>query len=137
MNTGTIETGLSDHHLLVYTMLKTTYQKLPPKVIKYREWKFFDEYNFKFELARCLQYNNDFNVNSYFNFEKVFKYVLDKHAPVKTKFLRGNNQPHVTKELRKPIMLRSKLKNKANRTKNALDLEQFRRQRNFVVTLNR
>ena len=137
MNTGTIETGLSDHHLLVYTMLKTTYQKLPPKVIKYREWKFFDEYNFKFELARCLQYNNDFNVNSYFNFEKVFKYVLDKHAPVKTKFLRGNNQPHVTKELRKAIMLRSKLKNKANRTKNALDLEQFRRQRNFVVTLNR
>ncbi len=29
-NTGTLETGLSDHHLLVYSMLKTTYQKLPP-----------------------------------------------------------------------------------------------------------
>ena len=50
MNTGTIKTGLSDHHSLIYTMLKTTYQKLPPKIIKYRNWKFFNEDLFKFKL---------------------------------------------------------------------------------------
>ena len=53
--------------------------------MNYREWKFFDKYRFKFELAKCLQYNYQFNVNSYFNFEKVFQYVLNKHAPQKNK----------------------------------------------------
>ena len=41
-NTGTLETGLSDHHSLVYSMLKTTFQKLPPQKISYRKWKNFD-----------------------------------------------------------------------------------------------
>ena len=36
MHTDTFETGLSDHHLLIYSMLKTTYEKLPPKVVRFR-----------------------------------------------------------------------------------------------------
>ena len=28
MNSETLKTGLSDHHLLIYTMLKTTYEKI-------------------------------------------------------------------------------------------------------------
>ena len=62
---------------------------------------------------------------------------MNKHAPAKTKFLRGNNQPHVTKELRKAIMIRSRLKNRANKTKSASDMALYRRQRNFVVALNK
>ena len=72
MNTGVIETGISDHHSLIYTMLKSTYQKLPPKIIKYREWKYFNRYSFKYELSKCLEYHHTYNVNSYSNFEKVF-----------------------------------------------------------------
>ena len=51
------------------------------------------------------------------NFEKTFVNVLDAHAARKTKVLRGNHKPHVDKNLRKATMKRSKLKNKANRTK--------------------
>lgn len=54
---------------------------------------------------------------------------------MKTKFLRGNNQPHITKELRKAIMLRSKLKNKANRSKDPEDMTRLFR--NLVVNMNR
>ena len=57
MHTGTLETGLSDHHLLIYSMLKTTYEKLPPKVVRFRQWKNFNEDLFKFELSSSLEYN--------------------------------------------------------------------------------
>ena len=43
--------------------------------------------------------------------------VVDKHAPLKTKFVRGNNAPFVTKEMRKAIMNRSRHKNKYNKFK--------------------
>ena len=37
------------------------------------------------------------------------------HAPLKKKMLKGNQAPFLTKELRKEIYTRSKLKNKYNR----------------------
>ena len=40
----------------------------------------------------------------------MFSKVLNKHAPLKTKFLRANNKPHLTKERRKAIMKRTRLK---------------------------
>ena len=31
--TNVFETGISDHHLLIYTMLKSTYTKMKPKIL--------------------------------------------------------------------------------------------------------
>ena len=39
-NTQSCETGLSDHHHMVYTMLKTTFQKSEPKQLIYRDFKY-------------------------------------------------------------------------------------------------
>ena len=38
-NTNSYETGISDHHHLIYSMLKTTFQKMEPKKITYRNYK--------------------------------------------------------------------------------------------------
>ena len=73
----------------------------------------------------------------YENFEKTYVNVLDAHAPRKTKALLGNHKPHVDKNLCKAIMKRSKLKNKANRTKLQEDIAKYKKQRNLVVKLNR
>ena len=73
----------------------------------------------------------------YKNFEKTFENVLNAHAPKKTKFLRGNQKPHVDKNLHKAIMKRSELKIKANRTKQLEDITKYKKQRNLVVKLNR
>ena len=43
----------------------------------------------------------------YGDFEDVFLKELNKHAPLKKKFLRHNNNPFMTKNLRKLIMVRS------------------------------
>lgn len=79
MNTGTVETGLSDHHLLIYTMLKTRFQKLQPKIIEYRLWKFFDNNLFRYDLSQAFDC-----VSEYANFEDIFTQILDKHVPRKT-----------------------------------------------------
>ena len=74
---------------------------------------------------------------SYESFENVFVTVLDRHAPRKTKILRGNQKPHVDKNFRKAIVKRSELKSKANRTKSPKDISDYKTQRNLVVRLNK
>ena len=49
---------------------------------------------------------------NYDTFEKVFLEILDAHAPQKTKVVRANHKPYVSKKMRKAIMLRSQLQNK-------------------------
>ena len=68
----------------------------------------------------------------YRNSEKTFENVLNAHTPKKTKFLRGNQKPHVDKNFRKAIM-----KNKANRTKQLENITKYKKQQNLVVKLNR
>ena len=50
--------------------------------------------------------------NMYRNFSDTFKAIINKHATLKEKIVRGNNAPFMTKELRKAIMNRSRLKKK-------------------------
>ena len=62
--------------------------------------------------------------------------TLNKHAPKKNKTFRGNQKPLISKTLRKAIMKRSQLKNKVNKTRNATDILNYKKQRNYVVKLN-
>ena len=75
--------------------------------------------------------------NNYNEFESIFVKVLDSYAPKKMKIVRGNHKPHITKQLRKAIMKRSQLKNKANKTKAPDDFASYKKQRNLVVRLNK
>ena len=102
------ETGLSDHHHLIYSMLKTAYKKEEPKLYKYRDYKKIDSTAFYTDLQSKLE-----EVPMvYQNFEKTFARVLDAHAPRKTKVLFGNHKRHVDKNLRKVLMKRSVLQRK-------------------------
>ena len=112
-HSSTFETGLSDHHHLVYSMLKTCFKREESKHFIYRDYKNFNDTDFRMDLENKLEECP----KHYENFEKTFVNVLDAHAPRKTKVLCGNQKPHVDKNLRKAIMKHSKLKNKANRTK--------------------
>ena len=59
--------------------------------------------------------------------ENNFFSISDKHAPKKTKFLQENQKPHFNKNLRKQIMITSRLKNKVNKSKNPSDIVKFKR----------
>ena len=117
--TSSYETGLSDHHHMIYTMLKSSFINIEPKLLNYRDYKNFNFGNFKEDLSEALLIGR----NSY-EFESAFIAALDKHASKK-------------KTLRQTIMKRSKLKNKANNTKLLTDIRNYKKQGNYVVNLTK
>ena len=90
------ETGIIDYHLMVYTMLKSTYTKLEPKTLRKRSHKDFSKESF----LRDLQYGLN-NIDNFAEFHDAFKATLDHHATIKQAKLRGNSKPHINKTLRK------------------------------------
>ena len=59
-NSITIETGLSDHHKMTISILKTSYKKKEPSKIKYRSYKNFKGADFREDLSDSLQnYNHE------------------------------------------------------------------------------
>ena len=98
-NTSSFETGISDHHYLIYSMLKTTFEKEESKKVTYRNYKQFQWENFEKDLTSSLRNCN----GEYENYEQNFVKVLNKHAPRKVKILRGNHKPHYNKNLIKRL----------------------------------
>ena len=118
-HTSVIETGMSDHHKMIGSFLKSTFRRLPPKNISYRDYKNFDSVTFLNELSK-LDFNTLFENDEKEKYDiltEQMNLLLNAHAPVKTKVVRGNDQPFVTKELRLAIMKRSRLRTKYNKWK--------------------
>ena len=45
-NSGVMETGISDHDALIFPFLKTTFTKMPPNKLQYRNYKKFEVHSF-------------------------------------------------------------------------------------------
>ena len=85
--TNSFGTGLSDHHHMIYTILKTKFEKFEPKKSIYRNFK--QHYSDEFILNI---FNSMSAMRTYAAFKNTFISILDKHAPMKTKNLRGNKK---------------------------------------------
>ena len=129
-----VETGISDHHLMIFGFLKSKSIKLPPKEITYRCYKNFSLENFSQKIQENFYYES---INDYEKFRDMVVSTLNIYAPLKKVIIRGNSKPHMTKLLRKEIMKRSRLKNVANRSGNENDIAAYKKQRNLVVKLNK
>ena len=129
-NASAVTTGLSDCHKLILSCLRAHFKRLPPKKIIYRDYKMFDEAKFLHDLDQEMikvsfyQHEEAFAV-----FSSVFRDVVDRHAPLKQKMVRGNNAPFMTKQLNKAIMDRSRIKNRYLKwpTENFLELKKAKR----------
>ena len=72
---------------MVYTLLKSRFQNKEPKFLNYRDFKSFSPQAFIEDLSEALLDCGD----SYDKFEKNFTSQLNKHAPIKRKWVRGNH----------------------------------------------
>ena len=80
-NTSSYETGLSDHHHLIYSVMKTTSKCEEPKILIYGNYSNFSQKDFDSDLLL----NIGDKKNNYLEFEKILVEMLNKHAPKKTK----------------------------------------------------
>ena len=79
-------------------------------------------------------------VNNDRRFEKFCEMsikVLNKHAPTKKKYQRGNQIPFVTKDISKAIMKKSELRNNYLKDKTDANRMLYKKQRNYCVSLLR
>ena len=109
-DTQVIETGLSDFHKMNLTVLKMFFTKQKHETIFYRNYKKFDNLKFKEALNRELM-KHDLNNIDYEDFHEIVLSILNAHAPLKKKHLRANHASFVTKEFRKAVMKKARLRN--------------------------
>ena len=133
-NTCAIDTGVSDFHRMVFTQLKLTFQKLPPKTIFYRDYKHSVKENFENDFIVGLL-NNPHVSYSYTQSSLTFESVLSIHVPIEQGKVRGTQMPFMTKALRRAIMRRSRLFSIFTESKKRSDWENFRKQQNYCVRL--
>mgnify|MGYP001793765379 FL=1 len=137
-NSCTVETGLSDFHRMVVTVLKTSFQKLGPKIIKYRDYKNFSNEYFKDNVMNEIgDLNHTLASMPFDQGIDIFKRNLDLCAPIKQKYVRANNKPFVNKIITKAIMTRTRLRNKFLKNKTAENRIAYNKQRNQCLALVR
>ena len=73
-HTSSTEIGLSDHHHLIPSMMKTTFEKEESKFLTLRDYKNFNFNSFKSELLSKFHHNNVAFWNNFGN-------LLNQQAP--------------------------------------------------------
>ena len=120
------ETGLSDFHKLTTTVLKQDFPKPKPKIVNYRDYRNFRNDEFRAELDNEVL-KHDINIIEYQHFLNILIEILNKHAPMKVKYLRGNQGKFMTKCLHKAIMKRSRLRNKFLRDRTETSRKEYKK----------
>ena len=113
MKTAVLETVMSDHRKMIFSILKHAFAKGPPKTVCYWDLKNFDQRAsncyLESKMADCR--------NSFEKLLQIFQVTLQVLAPLKKKIIRYNNKMFMTKNLRKAIMTSSKLRNKCHKNR--------------------
>ena len=131
-HTHSFPRGISDHHNLVVTVLKSTFGKEKSNIRHYRDCGKFDNAVFRTELREALI---RVERHDYKCFEQAFLSLLNLHAPMKNKKQRANHKSYMTKTLCKAIMKQSELASKYHKTKNTKDYNNYKKHRNFCSKL--
>ena len=98
------KTGLPDFYLLTITEFKTSFQKRENKIIKYHDYKNFDNNKFRSEILK-----RDFNYTDLRTFYGTVFNIFNKYVPIKKKYVHASDASFTTKEFHKAIMKRSRL----------------------------
>ena len=76
--------------------------------------------------------NNDLEFDL---FKGVLNEAIQRHAPIKQRYVRENQAPFINKTINKEIMKRTRLRNKFLNTKSDIDRKAYNKQRNLCVSL--
>ena len=118
---GALPLGLSDH-CLTYATLKLKSKRPPPKIIQTRNFKHFNDKDFKTDIERI-----PFHITTVFEdkddslwaWEQLFRSVCDQHAPHRVVKARSVSSPWINKQIKLKMNQRFKLFKIAIETKEA------------------
>ena len=88
--------------------MKTSFQRLPPKIRHYRDYSNYSNIMFRVSLFNELSKLNIEAIDLH-KFITVYIGTLNNHAPSKKKYIRDNHLPFMNKELSEKIMHKKRL----------------------------
>ena len=98
--------------------MKTSFERLKPRVINYKDYKSFEDNLFREELLFELSNSTlEQNADRLEQFIEMCQKALNHHAPAKQKFVQDNHLSFMNKTLSKAIMHRTRFRNKYLRNK--------------------
>jgi hypothetical protein len=117
-------------------IMKKNNRKFKPRTIYTRNFAKYNEANYK-ENLRNLDWENvtqepDIN-NAWDTFKSLLKSVIDKHAPLTKKRVRGRDSPWFTNEIKTKTYERDYYLRKARKSGKEIDWSTYRRLRNDVT----
>ena len=137
-NSVTVETGLSDFHKMTLTVMKVFYKKQKPNIVTYRNYKHFSNEAFMLDVKNSIIQMTSENTDLEFDrLKTALDEAIQRHAPIKKRYVRANQAPFINKKINKEIMKRSRLRNKFLNTKKDIDRKAYNKQRNLCVSLVR
>ena len=133
----TYSSCISDHEL-IGAIRKINCSKFVPRKIRTRSFAHFHVTGYKdLKNASWYQVYNITNPNTAWNkFKQILVSIIDKHAPLIEKQVRGRNCPWLTHEIKRNMNDRGNYLRKARRTGRETDWSTYRRLRNQCTRLN-
>ena len=129
-----IEIGLSEFHKMSLTVMKVFCNKQKPKIIQYRQYKGFCNEAFMHELESALA---RFSQISFGIFKSTVDNILQKHAPIKKRYVRTNQASFINSKIHKKVRRRTRFRNKFLDSKTDADRIAYNKQRHYYVSLIR
>ena len=136
---GNLHMGLSDHDL-IYAVRKNKLPRAKAREIEYRNMRQFDLEKFLNDLKTVpwsSAYIYDDVDDLWHHWAQLYTEVLDKHAPIKKKRVRGDQLPWITPLIQREISRRNRLFKKHAKSPTTTSWEEFKKQRNKVTSLKR
>ena len=110
-NFCTFETGLSDFHKMTLTVLKSSFAKQKPRILNYRNYKFFNNTLFRDQvLNKLINLNLQISDKGLKHFKETCLSVANTIAPLRSRSIRANQAPFINKEIQGGVMVTSKLR---------------------------
>ena len=123
---------------MAVTVMKMHFQNLQPRVINYRDYKHFQNENFRGDLLlRLSKLNIKNNDDGFTGFIETCMETVNQHAPCKQKHVRGNHFTFMNKTLSNEIMTRTRLRNRFLKNRTEANKRKYMKQRNYCVSLSR
>ena len=136
-----VNIGLSDFHNLVGVATRLNKPKSEPSKIVYRSFKHFSEEKYLQDLEMV-----PFHIADVFDdiddvmwaHNALFANIVNEHAPLKCKSIKGKQVPYMNGNLRRAINVKAMLKRKLDKDKsNNQSWSKYKKQRNYVTKLKR
>ena len=134
--TNVTETGVSDCQKLITTFMKYSISRLRQKNIHYRSYKNFNEEKFLSVVEEVdFSFKTSNSEENYSVLRNVFSNIVNIHAPLQKKILRGNDASFMNKELRKEICTRSSFRNRYFKNSTKENETSYKKERNKGASL--